>query len=259
MARAKLMSAIAYDQATFERDKLADPVIRVLGELPGPAEPFNLHRVYKGPQGVVEESILLVDPDNVVVWERPYKFIELRGEMFEDLFRSEIREPIEISSAGEHKLVFLVDGGEAGRVPVFIDAAESASSMGVLDDAVETALKKGSIVWLSIPQPDGTTATRPAWYVQQGTTLFVIKGEGEQQLPNIEQVDEVELTVKSKDINASIAVVKAKTRVVRNDSDEFDRIATIGLGTRLNLPDGQGALDRWRSGGTMIELTPQFP
>jgi hypothetical protein len=257
MARAKLMSAMAYDLASYESTAVADPAIRVLGELPAFSQPFGVNRVYKGAQGVVEEGMLLLDPDGVVIWERDTRFIELRGEMFEDLFRTTVEDDIRIESTGEHRLVFLLDGGEVGRIPVFVEAPQSLTASGAMLDATETALKKGSVMWLDIPQLDGSSVVRPAWYVQQGKKVFVIKGGDEQQLPNLEHCDVVDMIVKSKDVKATIGVLAADVRVVDNDSDEFERIATQGMGTRLNLRDGEAALERWRSTCSMVELTPR--
>lgn len=253
----ELLSAMAYDLETFEEQGYPDPVLKVPGELPARARPFGINRVYQAAQGRYEESILILDEDDVVVWQRPWRYVEMRGEMYEDLFRSQAGAEVEIRSAGEHQMVFLIDGDEVGRIPLFVDAGQSAAAMGVAGDAAESALKKGSIVWVSIPQPDGSVATRPAWYVQQGRRLFVIKGGDEQQLPNLERNDQVELTVKSKDVKAAIAVLKADVRLVPNDSDEFEKIATQGMGTRLNLKDGDGALQRWKDTCTMVELTLQ--
>lgn len=256
MARVKLLSAMAYDRQSYEAEGVADPVIRVYGELPATAQAFNVHRVFKGPQGVYEESMLLLDPDGVVIWERDPQLLELRGMMFEDLFRTEIKADIRIDDPGEHHLVFLLDGAESGRIPVFIDAPQSVRTAGVLPEAAEAALKKGSIMWLAIPQLDGSEVSRPAWYVQQGRKVFVIKGGTEQELPNLENSDVVRMTVKSKDVKATIGELAATVRVVDNASDEFDRIAALGMGTRLNLPDGEGALERWRSECVMVELSP---
>ncbi|MFA9444371.1 hypothetical protein [Egicoccus sp. AB-alg6-2] len=256
MARVQLMSAMAYDIEKHESTGLADPVIRVLGELPGTSQPFGIHRVYKGSQGTYEEVLVLVDPDGTVIWESHPRYVELRGAMFEDLFRRQVDERIPITSNGEHTLVFYLDGQIAGRVPVFIDAPESVTSAGVLLEAAETALKKGSICWIRIPQPDGTTLSRPAWYVQQGSKLFVVKGETEQALPHLEDNDVVTVVVKSKDIKAAIGELTCDVRVV-TDADEFDKIAALGLGTRLNLPDGEAALERWRAQCTVVELSPR--
>ncbi len=259
MASATLLTAIAFDKATFEKDGLADPIIRTLGELPASSQPFHLNRVYKGPQGVVEESVLLLAPDGkTVLWQRKHRKIELRGEMFEDLFRSEITEKIELTEHGEHSLVFLIDGSESGRIPVWIDVEGSILTSGALPDVIQAGLSKSSIIWLTIPQLDGTMLHRPAWYVHQGDKVFILKGGTEQGLPNLENADVVDVSVKGKDVKAIIGTVKADARVVPNDTDEFEAIAKLGLGTRLNLPDGEGALARWRNECTLVELTLKF-
>ncbi len=254
-----LLSAMAFDKHTFDTEYFADPIIRVLGELPAVAQPFQLDRVYSGPQGTVEEVVYLLDPAGKVIWERNGKYLELRGQMFEDLYRQQVADPIEIRDVGQHSMVFLIDGEEAGRIPVFIDAPESLRVAGVVGDAATTALKKGSIMWLTIPQPKGGEAVRPAWYVQQGQKLFVMKGgAGEQELPNLEACAEVTLTVKSNAVNATIAEVPAAVRVVANDSDEFDKIAELGMGTRLNLKDGEAAAARWKRECVLVELSPSW-
>lgn len=250
----ELLSAMAYDAATFDDQGYPDPVLKVEGELPGMSLPFHINRVYKGAQGRYEESVLILDGDDVVVWQRPWRLVSLRGEMFEDLFRDTITSRIEIANPDEHQLVFLLDGGEVGRVPLFIDAQDSAKALGVEVDAAEASLKKGSVAWVTIPQPDGGEATRPIWYVQKGRELFLIKGGGEMELPNIEHATRVDVTVRSKDDRSAIAVLPAAVRVVANDSDEFEAIATLGMGTRLNLQDGQDALQRWTDNATMVAL-----
>ena len=256
MPRVKLLSALAYDLASHEASGVVDPVIRVNGELPALSLPFGINRVYRGAQGRYEEAMAIADPEGVVIWESQPRIIELRGQMFEDLFRLRVNDRIEVASVLEHALVLYLDGQLTGRVPVFVDAPQSARAAGVVLDASETALKKGSVCWLTIPQADGSTVSRPAWYVQQGQKLFVLKGETEQELPGLEDAGTVTLTVKSKDVRATIGEMPADVRVV-TDTEEFDRIAALGLGNRLNLPDGDRALDRWRTHCTLVELTPR--
>ncbi|WP_052664148.1 hypothetical protein [Nitriliruptor alkaliphilus] len=257
MSRVKLMSAMAFDLVSYEESMVADPVIRVTGELPAGSEPFGINRVYKGPQGRYEEVLAVADPDGRIIWETEPRLIELRGMMFEDLFRREVRDRLEITTPGEHAVLFYLDGQLTGRIPVFIDAPGSAKTAGVVLDAAEVALKKGSICWLTIDQPGGGVATRPAWYVQQGSKLFVVKGGSEQELPNLEHVKTVTISVKSKEQKAALGELTADVRVVESGSDEFERIAGLGVGTRLNLPDGEGALDRWKAECTIVELAPR--
>jgi hypothetical protein len=251
----KVLSAVAFDAAHFEATGQADPAVRVLAELPAGTEPFHVSRVYKGAQGRYEEVLAIADPSGTVVWESAPHLIRLRGEMFEDLFRRTVTERIDITSAGEHTLVLYLDGQLAGRVPLFIDAPRSLAATGVTLEAVETALKKGSIVWLRIPQPGGGDVQRPAWYVQEGRTIYVLKGGSEQELPNLESAQQVVMTVKSKDVSATIAVLDAGVRVV-TDAEEFDRVAGLGMGTRLNLRGSADALERWRTECTLVHLTP---
>jgi hypothetical protein len=220
MARVTVMSALAYDLDNLEATGVADPVIRVDGSLPGRSRPFGINRVYKGSQGMYEEVLVIADPDGTVIWESDPRVIELRGMMFEDLFRRTVTDRLEIVDTREHTLALYLDGQIAGRVPVFIDAPQDVRSAGVLMDAAETALKKGSIMWLTIPQPDGKTAlSRPAWYVQQGQKLFVLKGGDEQELPGLESASSVTVTVKSKDVKATIGDMTADVRVVTDDEE----------------------------------------
>lgn len=255
MARVKLMSALAFDPAAQPTDGGLDPSLHVRGELPASAQPFTIRRVYRGAQGIYEEVLALADPAGEVIWEAEPRRIELRGEMFDELFELAVQGAVPIGSAGEHTLLLYIDGELTGRVPVFVDAPGSVQAAGVLLDAAEVALKKGSICWLAIPQASGEVVQRPAWYVQQGQQLFVLTGPEEQLLPGIEAAATVGVTVKSKDVKAAIGTLKAAVRVVEDEA-EFERIATLGLGTRLNLRDGDAALQRWKDTCTIVELTP---
>ncbi len=251
----KVLSAVAFDAAHFDETGRADPAVRVLAELPAKTEPFHINRVYKGAQGRYEEVLAIADPSGTVIWESDPRLLQLRGEMFEDLFRLRVDSSTVIADAGEHTLLLYIDGQLLARVPLFVDAPRSLIASGATMDAVETALKKGSIVWLDIPQPGGEVLQRPAWFVQEGRTIYVIKGGSEQELPGLESAGRVTVVVKSKDINATIAKLPADVRVV-TDAEEFDRVAALGLGTRLNLVNGAGALERWRSDCIMVHLTP---
>ncbi|MDP9023670.1 MAG: hypothetical protein M3N57_13435 [Actinomycetota bacterium] len=258
MVRVAVLSALVYDLGSYDpATGVIDPVIVVRGELPARAQPFGVDRLYRGPQGVYDESWAILDPAGALVYQHPYGRITLRGQMYEDRFRDEIRRGVTLHSAEDHTLVLLLNDQEVGRVPAFIEAPESATAAGVVGDALEATLKKSAIIWVTIPQPDGGAVTKPAWFVYQGGKVFVLTGPDEQDLTNIQGADEVTLTARSKDVRARIGAVPASVRIIDNDSDEFDRIATLGVGTRLNLPDGEAALERWKDTCTLVELTPQ--
>jgi hypothetical protein len=118
------------------------------------------------------------------------------------------------------------------------------------------ALKKGSICWLTIPQADGGELVRPAWYVQQGKQLFVLKGRRRTGAagPRVRLHGHHHGQVQGR--QGCHRELTADVRVV-TDEAEFERIAVLGLGTRLNLPDGEGALQRWKDTATIVELSPR--
>lgn len=256
MSRVRVMSALAYDLMEYEQSGLADPRVVMMGELPGVTRPFEIARVYKGAQGRYEELIAIADGSGTIVWQSNPRVVELRGEMFEDLFRTQVRERLAITSTDEHTLLMYVDGSLAARVPIFVHAPDSVEGAGVFAEAAQAALKKSAVCWITIPQGKKGSVTRPAWYVQQGASLFVLKGGDEQELPGLENATTVTLTIKSKDIKAAIGTTEADVRIVTDD-DEFERIAAIGMGTRLNLTDGERALERWKQTCVLAELTPR--
>ncbi|MFN2557003.1 MAG: hypothetical protein ABR592_09045 [Nitriliruptorales bacterium] len=258
MANVELLSAIVFDRGSWdEAAGTINPAVVVHGELPAEAEPFVVDRVYQGPQGAYDESFVLLDAQGGVVYQHPWGRVTMRGEMFEDRFRDVVHAHVAISSAEEHSLVLLINDFEVGRIPVFIEAPDSAVAAGVLGDVLDATLKKSAVIWLTIPQPQGEPMTKPAWFVYQDDKVYVLTGPAEQDLTAIARAGEVTLTARSKEVRSRIASVPAKVRVVANDSDEFDRVTQIALTTRLNLPDGDAALERWKQTCTLVELSPQ--
>lgn len=258
MLNVELLSAVVFDHETWDQETgNIDPAVVVRGELPSRSRPFVVDRVYRAPAGHYEESFAILAPDGDVVYQHDYARIVLRGEMFEDRYRDVVRTGPVFSSADEHTMVFLVSDVEMGRIPVFVNAPDSAKAAGVIQDVLDSTLKKSAIIWLTIPQPNGGSVTRPAWFVYQGGKVFVLTGPDEQDLTNIDTVETVELTARSKDVRAAVGTVPASVRVVDNSSDEFAQIAEAGLSNRLNLVDGHDALERWRSTCKLVELTPQ--
>lgn len=256
MSDVRVMSAMAYDLAAYKDSGFADPSITMRGELPGVTQEFEISRVYKGSQGRVEEVVALADPSGTIIWQSPTRVLELRGQMFEDLFRTRVDERLTLTSTEEHTLVIYIDGRLSARLPVFINAPASAHGNGVFDEAAQAALKKSALCWLTIPQTKGGDVTRPAWYVQQGTSIYVLAGESEQRLPGLQDASSVTITIKSKDVKATIGTMQADVRVVTDD-EEFERIAALGLGTRLNLKDGNDAMQRWKDTCVLAELKPR--
>jgi hypothetical protein len=256
--RVDVLSAIVFDHGSWDQETgTIDPTIVLRGELPATADPFGVDRVYRGPQGSYDESFAIVDPQGRTVYQHDYGRISLRGQMFEDRFRDVVEAGPVFTTAEEHTLVLIINDRVAGRVPCFVDAPESIQAAGVMDDALASTLKKSAILWVTIPQPGGGEVTRPAWFVHDGGKVYLLTGPDEQDLTNIDRADEVSIAVRSKDVRSRIGDIPSSVRVIDNGSEEFDRITSVGVGTRLNLEDFDDAQERWKRTCTLVELTPQ--
>jgi hypothetical protein len=170
-----------------------------------------------------------------------------------------------LRNGAEHTATFYVDDDEVGSIPVFVEAADGGDPGVAAEETFKKAVAKGSVVWLTVPQPQGkgrkgrvADHTQPVWFVADGTTLYVLDGPSEQQVPNLTAVEEVQISARSKDLRAKISDVRAAVEIIPKDDEQWEKTARTGLGRRLNLPDGDAAMDRWRAQCTMVKLTPRF-
>lgn len=265
MARAILHRAVLVD-----RDALAgasgdpgavDPVVRV-ATLPGTAAPAVAHRTYRGPQGHYLEHVALLGPDGAERYRSRRRPMVLEGESITTDVATEIT-GIELDSAEEHALVCYVDKAEVGRVPVFVETPDGGDPRLATKHTLAQALKKSTILWVTIPQTDkrGRPAKpvhRPVWFVADGTTVYVLSGPGEQELPGIDEVSEVTLSARGKDAQSQIAEIACAVEAVDVDDPRYARFESQALTRRLNLTDGDGAAQRWRQTCRLYALTPQL-
>ena|GEM_PF-443758 len=273
MARAELHYALVLDREIYEASAvdatLLDPVVRVEGGIPGYASPVVILRDYQGPQGAYTEYCTITDPRGTEVARTHTRRINLSGEMFEDRILTVLTD-LRLESAGEHVLHCHVNDIEVGSIPVFLEIGLGGDVKVALEETFKKALSKGSIAWLSVPRATKTTGrgrlrrttspehTQAVWYVLEGTTVYVLNGPTEQQVPGLPDAPEVFITARSKDLRSKVSRVPASVRLVPKDDPRWAKVAATGLGKRLNLPDGDGALERWRSQCELFELTPRF-
>jgi len=262
MPRADLHYALVLDRELWEASQvdptLLDPVVRVEGSLPGPARPVAVVRDYQGPQGEYIEFFVVSDRHGRDLARSLPARIRLRGEMFTDRFASVV-EGMEFETGDEHRATFYVDDEDAGTIPVFVESGMGGDPRVAAQETFSKAVAKGAVVWLGVPSDKGAAAQhRPVWYVADGGKLYVFDGPTEQQVPGLPMADRVEITARSKDTRSRVSRVPATVRVVPPDDPLFDRIGQAGMGRRLNLPDGERALERWRANCALVELTPEF-
>jgi hypothetical protein len=270
MARADLHYALALDAEIYQASQvdpsLLDPVVRAAGGIPGPARPVTVVRDYQGPQGQYAEQFVLTDLRGTEVFRSPVRRLALRGEMFEDRFVTTLRD-VYLQDGDEHRLTFLVDDDEVGTIPVFIESGLGGDPRVAAEETFKKALQKGAIIWLTVPSTEppgrrGKSAARdhdqPVWFVYDGGKVYVFTGPTEQQVPGLADAEQVVITARSKDDRSAVSRVPATVRVIPPDDELFTRIGRAGLGRRLNLPDGDGALERWRANCALVELSPRF-
>ena len=271
MARADLHNAIVLDNEIYEASRvdasLLDPIVRVDGGLPGTANPVAVVRDYQGPQGTYIEHFILRDKSGRELVRSNYRRVELRGEMFEDRFVDLLRN-LRIERGDEHEITFFVDDVEVGSIPVFVESGLGGDPAVAARETFGKAVSKGMVVWLTVPQAPPTTGrrrkrtpasiTQPVWYVWTDGKVYVLNGPTEQEVPGLIEAAQVEITARSKDLRSRVSRVPATTRVLTAEDPTFDLVARMGLGRRLNLPDGDGAFDRWKQRCVLVELTPDF-
>lgn len=114
------------------------------------------------------------------------------------------------------------------------------------------AAKKSDLLWVVV---DSSTA-RPVWHIWHDEAVVVVVGGLEQPDPGLTDGTTVELILRSKDKGARILVVEAAAARVPSDSPQWDELAAAVHAKRLNSPDGDAAVARWRQESALWRLTP---
>ncbi len=272
MAPADLHDALVLDQELYQDDEPApgtrESVVRVAGVLPGPIKPAAIVRAYTGPPGSYREQLAITDPDGREVYRAPARRVTLTGQVTEDRFVSRVDDLV-IHHSGEHTAHFEIDGEPAGSVRVTPEAAQGGDVRTAVEQTVASALKKGDILWVTVPGAGAPRTKREAkkgvrrdhsqavWFVWEPPTVYVLDGPTEQQVRGLRRAREVWLTVRSKDVRSAIAEVPAEVAILPKD-ETWERIARSMLGERLNLLDDDEALARWREQCEIVALTCRF-
>jgi hypothetical protein len=246
--------------AKLVADELAQPedamAVFVGRAAKGRVAPFVVRRSYTGAGGWYREAMALLAPNGDVVWRSPEQALTLRGSSKIDTFTDEVHGVV-VDSDEDHELVLLVGGDEVGRVPVAILDEDPPYATGSDTAVLDEALKKSTVVWIEVPGDGGTGGRAvPAWYGTLDGRIYVLTGGSEQHVPGLAEAAQVVLIARSKELQSLVAEVEASARVVPGADPLFARVAPVLLPRRLNLRDGEQAVDRWRKECTLVELTP---
>jgi hypothetical protein len=222
----------------------------------GRLAPFVVRRSYTGAGGWYREAMAVLAPNGDVVWRSPEQALTLAGSSKIDTFTDEVHGVV-VDSDDDHELVLLVGGDEVGRVPLAVLDEDPPWSTGPDTAVLDEALKKSTVVWVEVPGEGGTGGrTVPVWYGTLDGRVYVLVGGSEQHVPGLAEATEVVLIARSKEQQSLVAEVEASARVVPPNDPLFARVAPVLLPRRLNLRDGEQAVDRWRKECTLVELTP---
>jgi hypothetical protein len=124
---------------------------------------------------------------------------------------------------------------------------------------VDAALNKGTIAWIGVPKPGGGDITKPVWYGYDRGVVYVLTGGDEQKVPGLVESNSARVMVRSKDKQSLVGEMECSVRKVPK-GPEWELLARdLLIGRRLNLQDGDKAIERWRKHCEIVALTPIPP
>ncbi|MEE8599548.1 hypothetical protein [Euzebya tangerina] len=277
MTRADVHYALAIDREIWEASRvdpdLLDPVVRV-DAIPGTTHPFVVLRDYQGPQGTYLEYFTLADATGSEIFRSSERKVDLRGEMFQDRVITTIPR-LQLDRGDEHEMSFFVDGDLVNSIPMFLEVGEGGDPSVMAEETLSKALGKGAVMWIQIPKKEKVSRLKkirnrprglvydnhqqPVWFIFDSGVIYVFSGPTEQEVDGLTpETEEVRIVARSKDLRSAVVRTTAKVEVVPTDDPRWTKAAESGIGKRLNLPDGEGAIDRWRENCTLYALTPEF-
>lgn len=258
------------DRVLAESDPEASDVVFV-GAAGSTAAPFVCVRKLAGPSGHYIDAVEIVDADGSAIAMRETRF-ELDGGSVETPIATELRD-VRFPMPGTYLAQYWVFDEVVATFP-FQVVAQPGAGAGIVDGALDGALSKGTIAWLSL-EPDTRDVADtggavkqprynagfeyPIWYGYEEGRVYVLTGPGEQEVPGLPERTSVRLLARSKDKRSLVADIECTVAKLPKDED-WDRIARdVLLGRRLNLRDGEAAATRWRNECEISLLTPVAP
>jgi hypothetical protein len=236
------------------------------------AYPFLAMRRLSGPGGVYIDAVDILDADGASLATLERRF-ELDGESKPREVVTEFRD-VRFPQPGTYVAQYSIYDDVVANFP-FTVLQDDSPATGIVPGPLDAALGKSTILWLSLGDPSapGPSETgRPTkqpkysagrefavWYGYEEGRIYVLTGEGEQPVPGLLGAPSVRVVARSKDRQSLVADVECSVEILAKDA-RWDAIARdLLVGRRLNLRDGDGAIDRWRKTCEIAMLVPLPP
>lgn len=272
MSKVTVLEFRVADRVLAQSDPGSGDVV-FLGPQGSVAFPFVVERKLQGPGGSYADALEVLDANGTQVGAREGRF-ELDSESTPATVITELRE-VRFPGPGAYTLRYTVFEDVVANYP-FTVAQEDSPAAGVVPGALDAALSKSTIAWLSfdsspdahLPKATGRPVKTPryeagrefpVWYGYQEGRIFVLTGSGEQQVPGLLEATSVRVVARSKGKQSKVDDVQCTVERLPKD-DQWETIARdLLIGRRLNLRDGDAAVGRWKETCEIVVLTPIPP
>ncbi|HEX9695415.1 MAG TPA: hypothetical protein VGB64_03775 [Actinomycetota bacterium] len=252
MPRLKIHDFRITDSILAQTDRDAGDIV-FLGPSGTTAFPFVVWRKISGPGGVYVDAFEIAGPDGAVIgpWERSF---EVDGESWPVDVVTEVRD-WRFPAPGAYTLRYYEFDDKIFEVPFQVVQQDPPYGV-VVPGPLDAALSKSTLCWLEVPQPDGAVAPFGIWFGYEDGRVYVLFGEGEQEVTGLDKARYVRLIARSKDVQSRIGEIDCAVQILPKDARWDSLVQDLLIGRRLNVRDPANASKRWREQCEIAMLTP---
>ena len=120
-------------------------------------------------------------------------------------------------------------------------------------ELVREALRKSSVLWLALPS---STVPRIAWHVWLDGAAYLVHEGIEQALPGLDDLTQVEISVRSSDKGTLLGRWTARVEPVGVGDPGWPAAVAALHAHRQSPPDGAAQPARWAASSRITRLVP---